>query len=227
MVSVRTLSFPSWFPEPVKCIAQQQHEHAIKSGTSELVELVERLVTNPRMERVWMELSKRRRKGPSPRPFLHGLNGGNEAAQYSAMSFLFKEAVSIGRFCIASTESAQMERGYYTNRIMPLALDARRLKRFAHPTVRIERIVRDLLNAASAYRELDTLAAADTLFDRRRFESDKMVAIEFVTNLARVTYVNFGEVMHGQIATIASVVLNRKITRDAVVGWCEGQFGQV
>src|SRR5947209_5331723 len=90
--SERALSFPIWFPEPIKGIAQEQHEHAINAGTNEVVQLVGRLVTDPRMKRVWMELFKRcRDEAVSLSPFFHGLNGADEAAQWSAIRFLFKE----------------------------------------------------------------------------------------------------------------------------------------
>jgi hypothetical protein len=55
------LSFPSWFPAYIKDDARHLHMRAIATGPAWKVAMIERLVGDNRMKRVWSELFQRQR----------------------------------------------------------------------------------------------------------------------------------------------------------------------
>jgi hypothetical protein len=55
------LSFPSWFPECIEADARHLHTRAIATGPAWKVAMIERLVGDDRMKRVWAELFQRKR----------------------------------------------------------------------------------------------------------------------------------------------------------------------
>lgn len=67
------LSFPSWVPPAVIATAQQLHaELAIQSDQAKSLEVLKRLTSDVRMERVWRELYKKNRdKSKSTQNFFH------------------------------------------------------------------------------------------------------------------------------------------------------------
>lgn len=182
------------------------------------------------MQGVWRELFRRRRdKYRSTNTFFHAATNYGIASdhgidlQYAQAKVLFKEAVAIGRSCTPSFFSAQMRPDYYWQRFMPLVNDAHNLRRFARPSDRIHKLTAALLNAAGAYEKLKD---AKAIFDRDRFGKDKMVAIDFSVNIARILRDRFGSPLPAVAAAIASVTLDRQVKSIAVREWCRGQFGQ-
>jgi hypothetical protein len=55
------LNFPSWFPAYIKADARHLHTRAIATGPAWKVAMIERLVGDDRMKRVWAELFQRQR----------------------------------------------------------------------------------------------------------------------------------------------------------------------
>jgi hypothetical protein len=66
------LNFPPWFPPYIEADARYFHAKAITLGFAWKVAMIERLVGDARMERVWSELLKRQRdKYRKSERFLH------------------------------------------------------------------------------------------------------------------------------------------------------------
>jgi hypothetical protein len=55
------LSIPDWFPQPLEDAARKLHAFTVHSRSPEDRATVQRLVGDPRMEAVWVELKKHRR----------------------------------------------------------------------------------------------------------------------------------------------------------------------
>jgi hypothetical protein len=59
--SLLHLSIPDWFPQPLEGAARTMHAWTVRSRSAESIWVVQRLVGDPRMKVVWVELQKRRR----------------------------------------------------------------------------------------------------------------------------------------------------------------------
>jgi hypothetical protein len=60
------LNFPPWFPPFIEVDARYFHTKATALGLAWKVAMIERLVSDSHMKRVWQELSERRRDGTAP-----------------------------------------------------------------------------------------------------------------------------------------------------------------
>jgi hypothetical protein len=63
------LSIPDWFPQPLEAAARKLHAFTVRSRSPGDRATVQRLVSDPRMKAVWVELQKRRRADGA---FVHG-----------------------------------------------------------------------------------------------------------------------------------------------------------
>jgi hypothetical protein len=208
----KALVFPPWFPPYLEPEACRVYAKALDLGFKSKVAMVERLVSDFRMQRVWRELSELRRdrdyRGTDifehqATPPSHFRRSGvrNLTIQQTAIRELFYVTANSAQCFELLSESGSIERA------TELRADAGRLQE-GRPRKTCSAFAKKLIAAAEAYEHADRLKP----LSRARL-------VQAVTEIAAFMKERFGSTMHTLTATLASVALNLKITPSNVREW--------
>jgi hypothetical protein len=200
------LTIPLWVPDAVGIAARALYADAIKRGDGQYVEVLKRLVTDPRMRKVWAELLKRTRNSKST--FLHlakqTWDFDDEAdRQNTALSSLLYLAVNLVMSDPTVMTRAQVEAERHR------CLDDQMA---AHH--------RGDVSAARNHEAKATswAAAAATRLVVERDSGDaqgRCFAILFADQCRHL----FGSPLYGMTAVVASVAIGRRFTQRRIRGW--------
>ena len=178
-------------------------------------ELLGRLTSEPRMKRVWREFGRRRRSDGAP---LYPV----EAPKLLLMEVL---KLTKERAYVIPRRDATMARDHYLAVAEVLKRDAQRFTDFpqTHSRSEAEQIawsakVNCLAEAARFYDDLAASCAEDSPVVVARDTGDAEARF-FALALSTFCREQLGTPLHAQVATIATVVFGREITRDAVREW--------
>jgi len=190
------------------------HDNALFSSYTEEALLIERLASDPRMDEVWVELTKRVRSGyQRTAKYLHPAHPPKHAAASLAVD---PQAVAIERLFDWIVVSVECSRWAPADDI-PLALRkaARRLRG---------------IDSRRNRSKADVLSKAATIFALiPKPDPARQVVIDLSTYLEQ----HFGNAMYGATSIIASITLDQKITKKMVRTTCSrsvtksGQNGQI
>ena len=173
------------------------HDNALFSSYTEEALLIERLASDPRMDEVWVELTKRVRSGyQRTAKYLHPAHPPKHAAASLAVD---PQAVAIERLFDWIVVSVECSRWAPADDI-PLALRkaARRLRG---------------IDSRRNRSKADVLSKAATIFASiPKPDPARQVVIDLSTYLKQ----HFGNAMYGATSIIASVALDRKVTKKMV-----------
>ena len=208
----KALVFPPWFPPYLEPEACRLYAKAVGLGFKWKIAMVERLVSDVRMQRVWRELSEHRRdrdyRGTdifehqaTPPSYVPHCGITNLTIQQIAIRELFCLTASIAECFELLSERWSVERA------MELRADADRLQG-GRPRKTCSALAKKLIAAAEAYEQTDRLKP----LSRARL-------MQAVTEIAAFMEERFGSTMHTLTATLASVALNLKITPSNVREW--------
>ena len=198
------LQIPEWFPRCLVPKANELHARELRLCHEAGVALVERLVTDPRMEMVWQELGKAKRveHQSTSQPLLNLQKDLFPAATstYSnghiwSCLFIVLQLLDIRNLPggpIPYIECAQQLR------LDAATVAAERPQKAGAP------IVKKLIAAAEAYELL-------AVTPRPR---DQIVSI--TTDIVELTSERFGTPLYGTVATIVSVAVDEKVSVDFV-----------
>jgi hypothetical protein len=184
---------------------------ALDQGVPWKVALIQRLVNDDRMRRVWSELSERKRDRDyhrtdtfehqaSPRTFAHR-ELTNAVIQQQAIKDLFSVAILV-------TEDSKLLPERFLERAVGLREDAARLLRDGRPRKSSAKLAETLIVAAKAYEQANRIQPLSHMRDVRA-----------VFLIATFMEERFGLKMHKLTATLTSVALQRKITPHMVREW--------
>jgi hypothetical protein len=200
------LTIPLWVPDAVGIATRALHADAIKRGDSQYVEALKRLVSDPRMRKVWAELLKRTRNSKST--FLHLAKqtwGFDDEAdrQNTALSSLLYLAVKLVMSDPTVMTQAQVE--------------AERRKCLDDQMAALHggdvSAARDHEAKATSWS-----AAAATRLVVARDSGDaqaRCFAILFADQCRHL----FGSPLYGVTAQVASVAIGRRFTERRIRGW--------
>ena len=190
------------------------HDNALFSSYTEEALLIERLASDPRMDEVWVELTKRVRSGyQRTAKYLHPAHPPKHAAASLAVD---PQAVAIERLFDWIVVSVECSRWAPADDI-PLALRkaARRLRG---------------IDSRRNRSKADVLSKAATIF---ALIPKPDPARQVVIDLSAYLEQHFGNAMYGATSIIASITLDQKITKKMVRTTCSrsvtksGQNGQI
>ena len=236
-MSIRMWStFPNGLPPAVKHAATETLRRLQKKNEHEALEVLHRLVFDPRMQNVWKELYRKRRVGHKRTeefvyPAHYSLPADPEwmTQQDAAVMHLFGHAhqLAIGEHKLLTLSEAR-------TLAASLQKTARNLRNGAE-TIRSIEDMAGILGWAGA-DELQHIAAAcegearsilglvPSLVSRRHRGDERLRA--YVAWLATTTKRFFGTPMYTTLATIANVALDRKDVRDdrvkEILSWLRG-----
>ncbi len=202
-----SLAIPEWFPEQLESSARLLHERALDRSREEAM-MVEAIITDPRMELVWIELQKRRRiSHRKTQELLHPPQIGGLPIPRADIDIRRRAMEEVLWFASLAPRLPQVARSFpsYGERANQLRSDAERL-RADLPGAKAMRLASRLVKAAEAYEELAGL----------ELESSNRAV---VTDIAAFMSERFGSPMHGLTAAIASVILGREISHAKVREW--------
>jgi hypothetical protein len=199
------LSFSKKFPDFLRSRASAMHAKAVASSFTAKASLIERLASDPRMDTVLAELTKRVRSSYQPAPeYFHSARPPEYAAASLAMD---PQHIAIEElFCwIASTvECSWLLAPAEDVPVADLLLEeAGRLR--CKNTGRSRGKASILSKAAGVFR-----------LQQKKPDPARALAIEISEYLKE----RFGNPMYGTIATIVSVALGRKVTLATVRQYC-------
>src|SRR5262249_13958937 len=198
------------FPAYLEPEARRLYAKAVGLGFKWKIAMVERLVSDSRMHRVWRELSehKRDRDYRGTDIFEHQATPpsdsalwGNDAIQQTAIRELFCVTASIAESFELLSERWSVERA------AELRADADRLHA-GQPRKICFALAKKLIVAAEAYEQAERLKP----LSRARL-------VRPVTEIAAFMKERFGSTMYALTATLASVALDLKITPSNVREW--------
>jgi hypothetical protein len=213
---------PSWVPDDVQWLVTSHWGD--QSGSPQQTALVQRLLTDLRMETVWQKLlQKRRLTGeyfylPDNLKGALGSTRANEVYPAST-AVVFQRAVVVGQ---SALRIAEQKRSHYLEQARGLRSDARFLRRMIKerrlgnvPTDDVHRLASQIDGAAGAYERLDQLAGSGL------FENSRLAAKGFAVEMMKTMQGLYKTPMYGTIEILARVALkNDEITRVAVREWC-------
>jgi hypothetical protein len=205
-----SLAIPSWVPDAVATAARALHADVLKwadqNYLKSYVEVLQRLVADPRMQRVWAELLKRRRD--STRTLLHPAKQtryfDDEATQQNiALASLLYLAVNL-----VMSDPTVMTRAQVA---------AERCRCIDDQMAALHRgdvsAARDHEAKATAW---GAAASARLVVDRDTGDAQgRCFAILFADQCRRF----FGSPLYGVTAEVASVAIGRPFTRRMIRGW--------
>jgi hypothetical protein len=213
---------PNWVPELVAVEASD----LFKEGESDRpisTALLNRLLQDERMKRVWRELDKKRKGGGFVYPLspnahkvtarVYGEGARIFEPRELAKAFLFRRAYIFGliSFPLPSSNGKSRQRQFQVTAEL-LRAEASGL------TGEGDSRTKYALEVAAQY--FADLAALPVVTVRRRGD---MGARKFVLDMHMTALELFGQSMKGTVATIASVVFSREITKEKVVDWLRGR----
>ena len=213
------LTIPSWVPEPVAQVASVAHR--LKSG--EYTVVLQRLLVDPRMPRVWRELARRKRRNyRSTEAFLHSsklewVNSDDPAdSQSSAMTSLLYFALNLALDSPRVMTRQELEglRRKVLEEASTLRIAAKSIHRRA-PS-----------QAAAVQVNIDTARACEALLERtgknrlivQRDSGDAQTRC-FAILFAERCHELFGSPLYGVTAIVTSVALGCPVTARAARGW--------
>ena len=206
------LSFSKKFPTSLRSRASQMHANAVAGARASITHdnalfssyteealLIERLASDPRMDEVWVELTKRVRSGyQRTAKYLHPAHPPKHAAASLAV---YPQPVAIERLFDWIVVSVECSRWAPADDI-PLADLLRKAARRL-------RGIDSRRNRSKA----DVLSKAATIFALiPKPDPARQVVIDLSTYLKQ----HFGNAMYGATSIIASVALDRKVTKKMV-----------
>ena len=199
------LSFSEKFPAFLQARASAMYARAVAISFTEKASLIERLASDPRMDTVWTELTKRERSGYQPtgkyfhpaRPPKHAAASLAMDPQPTAIEELFCCIVSTVEYACLFSPQPDV---YVPNRLLE---EADRLA--TNNTVRSKGKARALSKAARVYR-----------LEQNEPDPARAVALE----ISEFFKERFGNPMYGTTATIVSVALGEKVTPATVRQYC-------
>jgi len=223
----KTLQVPSWVPSDVQWLVS--HYWGEQSLSPQKVDVVQRLLTDPRMETVWQELLQKRRPTGEHFYLLDNLKGVLGSARANEMFpastiMVFQRAVVVGVSVLRIHEQKSL---YYFEQAHGRRGDADFLRRMVKErrlgnvsTKDIQRLAGQLDEAVEAYERLSQLAGLK-FAGSRLFDNSQFAAKGFAITMAKTMQGLYGTPMCGTIATLARVALgNDEITPAAVRKWC-------
>ncbi len=218
------LIVPSWVPKQARATALEIYEKF--QGTKVGTETVLRLATHPKMQRVWIELQRKR--GGRPKYFNPLIPG-----RIPDLTLDFEDR--LGRFfyyawCLAEghptmssarTRRSKAKQYYHLLRELLLISIDLELESNSRPDALPKRKQCATLLAAAQVlrREADFLQGRDPYFVERSTGGSR--ALAFAVSLCFYTELWLGALPFGHIATVISVALNKPVTKDAVRSWYE------
>lgn len=199
-----SLSIPPWVPQ---CLASKAHElyaRELNLGHGSEAVLIERLVSDARMERVWQELTKRKRIAYKPTKNFHhparppeGIGSDHHPdTQDKAVLELFVYTFSAAR--LSRLPGASIP---YSEMADRLRRDAAITKK-ERPRKQAEPFAKKLISTAEAYER----------FAKVPVDQDQIVVKDIIEFMKE----RFGPSMHKITATLASVALDRPVSVDRV-----------
>lgn len=207
----KALVFPPWFPAYLEPQARRLYAKAVALDSKWKIAMVERLVGDSRMHRVWRELSEHKRDRDYRRtdifdhqaipPVILPSGVTNDAIQQTAIRELFCFTASTAECFELLFERWSVERA------AELRADADRLQA-GQPRKKCAALAKKLIVAAEAYEQAERLKP----LSRARL-------VRAVTEIAAFMEERFGSTMHTLTATLASVALDLKITPSNVREW--------
>jgi hypothetical protein len=238
------LQIPSWVPPIVSELARRtwlsnkskvEREGYVPPHVEDADKLLNRLVCDKRMRRVWHELSRRRRDGEFMRPARGSyLERDKDTWQSEAMALLFCQsafkALLSQREEVVTCQKAEQRHKELLDKAKQLRADAYEL--FLQGIYRsplsssrlsycdLEQRLRDLDHAAQileSYASENLAFEMTTALKRDRGDGDiRWTAL----GLAETCRILFGSPLYGVTATIVSVALGRDIKARTLRQWC-------
>jgi hypothetical protein len=242
------LEIPDWVPPSVAAIARELHgrSHTGVLLSKALADAVERLACDPRMRRVWQELSKGKRSGPERGRYVHpakvkaiqayqvpaGTVGDTEIlsqddkVQDQAFAILFGrlalycswKKVHIGPRARTSKEGSR-EIGELRSAAERIGVEAKQLRtlELGYLSRALEEVAVECLAMADLQQKLNS---EDVLVvDRNSSRVGDEWARGFIINTAHIFEDLFGQKMQGLVAVLANVALEKcDITESRVNG---------
>jgi len=220
------IDIPSWVPKGVADAVRALHGQSSERGLS----VLQRLAADPRMERVWRELLKRKKSDPlvffhQAKRFPWLASDDQTVHQHQAMAELLRLALML-----AVTHPSVMTRRQIEASRRELLMDAEKLCAAAQllcgrgpNRIGVDAAPGNADGARAREAEAVLLSKADSSLVVGRDTGERQ-AQAFAILLARRCCELFeGQSMYGTVATIVSVALGRKITPRAVRQWCEAK----
>jgi hypothetical protein len=206
-----------------------------------IVSAVKRLTSDPRLERVWKYLQRKKRKDHqrtdsyeypvrdlgSDGPFPPSFPTRAIWMQHLAMEIFYCEVLClmtggrINRFGgpwptpTPIDEFVSQLRTPYRNRVEELRAEAKSISKIDREIEdcprELDRIERSLLRTADAYEQLAHASRTD---------SERRIPAMVTKQIARHLEALFGRRMYGQAAAVSSVILDRDVTAAEAREWC-------
>jgi hypothetical protein len=202
--------FPTWFPTYLQPEAHRLYVKAVRLGFNWKISMLERLVSDPRMRRVWRELSEHKRDRNYRRtdicehraipPVVLRPSVTNEEIQQIAIRELFCVAASVAEWFELLSERLP-------ERAAELRADANRLQA-GQPRKKCSALAKKLIVAAEAYEQAEQF---------KPFFHAHLVRA--VAEIASFMEARFGSRKNTLTATLTSVALNLKVTPSNVREW--------
>jgi hypothetical protein len=216
-------TIPTWVPEPVAQAAHTLRAHYLKSKNVKFNAVLERLIADGRMGRVWKELSKHRREQHEPTDaFFHSsrlASIDSQAAQdhqHAAMASLFNFAINLAVDApgVIARNELQRVRNRMLDKVEALRLAADELRRYGQAAA--AKVNEDI--ARSHEEQLPKMVASPLVVDRDTGDAKARGFCILFTGYCRQL---FGSPLWGITAIVASVALGREISARAVREWCD------
>lgn len=199
-----SLPIPPWLPPYLVSKARELHARELKLGHASDAALIVRLVTDPRMQVVWQELTKRKRdiSYQQTDDYHHaaiapvGISGDKSKIQDAAILELF-----IATFAFARAPMLPGSSIPYDEMAKSLRRDADTAAK-ERPRKQAEPFAKKLISTAEAYERLAKMP----------IDNDQVV----IKDIIECMKTRFGPSMHKITATLASVALDQKVSVDRV-----------
>ena len=220
------LQVPSWVPDDVQSVMRDYWGNQL--GEPEIVALAERLLTDPRMEKVWHELLRKNRKTGD---YLHlsdnmkrvlGCDRANEVYP-AATATMFLETLKAGAAVLRINSQKAVG---YLEKSFNLQDDAaflRRMnkeRRLGDHAREVSKLAGVLDKAADAYRRVSKMAGLEPV-GYRLFDDSQLAAKFFTVEMAKTMRGHFGSPLYATITTLCRIALqDDTVTQDAVREWC-------
>jgi len=213
-------AFPTWLPPLIREQAHVLRSELLKSGTSDDIAVLDRMTSDPRMEAVWKFLQKHKRAGyrkladyqhavydPMAHSAVNRSSFPTRAVwlQQLAMREFYTDIVRWARAYVAPASP----HFYYHPRADALRAEASFVERdpFGLSAETKRKLAKDLRRTADTYARAAKEARTKTSEEAPRY---------MMWLVAMWLHQLFGKWMYGQAATVASLILRRKVTSKMV-----------
>jgi hypothetical protein len=231
---------PDWLPPLVAERARAILAAAVEAGTEPvIISEVKRLTTDPRMDRVWKYLQRKKRKGHqqthnyeypirdlgSDGPFPPPFRTRAIWMQHLAMEIFYCDVLCLmtggrinrlgGPYPTPPPFISQF-RNPYRDRAEALRAEAKSISTVERKKVEgcpreLDRLQRLLQQTADAYEQVANASRTD---------SERRIPAVVTAQIAKDLEALFGRKMYGQAAAVASVILDRDVTAADARAWC-------